>query len=200
MKKISVILSIACLAVMGLTAQDVNSQLGEARKYYGDDDLQSARFALQQAMNEIDLAIGREILKILPQKMGEMPVVESSDEYNATSLGFAGIYVNRYYGDKEEKHASIQLITDSPLLSGINAILSLPMIGMGDPNQKRVRIGNYRGLMQKSTDESGIVSWDVQIPFGSSLLTFQCVGIDDEKTVTNMANTIPVDAMAKLVQ
>jgi hypothetical protein len=200
MKKISVILSIACLAVMGLTAQDVNSQLGEARKYYGDGDLQSARFALQQAMNEIDLAIGREILKILPQKMGEMPVVESSDEYNATSLGFAGIYVNRYYGDKEEKHASIQLITDSPLLSGINAILSLPMIGMGDPNQKRVRIGNYRGLMQKSTDESGIVSWDVQIPFGSSLLTFQCVGIDDEKTVTNMANTIPVDAMAKLVQ
>ncbi|HHN48011.1 MAG TPA: hypothetical protein ENN08_03635 [Bacteroidales bacterium] len=200
MKKIITLILIACTAFMSLSAQDVSSQLGEARKYYGDGDLQSARFALQQAMNEIDLAIGREILKLLPQKMGEMPVIENNDEYNATSLGFAGIYVNRYYGNMEDKHASIQLITDSPMLTGVNAILSLPMIGMGDPNQKRIRIGNYRGLMQKSTDESGIVSWDVQIPFGASLLTFQCVGIGDEKTVTNMANTIPVDAMAKLVQ
>jgi hypothetical protein len=200
MKKISTLILIACTAFFRLSAQDVNSQLGEARKYYGNGDLQSARFALQQTMHEIDLAIGREILKLLPQKMGEMPAVETSDEYNATSLGYAGIFVNRYYGDREEKHASIQLITDSPLLTGINAILSLPMIGIGDPNQKRIRIGSYQGLMQKSTDESGIVSWDVQIPFSSSLLTFQCVGIDDEKTVTNMANTIPLDAMAKLVQ
>jgi len=200
MKTISITIIIACLSMLGLTAQNVDGQLGEARKYYGAGDLQGARFALQQALSEIDIAISKEILKLLPQKMGDMPMIEASDEYNATAIGFAGIFINRSYGNKDDKHASIQLITDSPMLAGLNAILSMPLIGRGDPNQKRIRVGNYRGLMQRSTDETGVVSWDVQIPFGSSLLTFNSTGISDESTVTNMVNTIPMDAIAKFVQ
>lgn len=200
MKKIIITLMIACFLMAGVSAQDVSVQFDEARTAYKAGDLQHARFALQQALYEIDYAIGQEVLKILPNSLGSMVSTETEGELTTTNLGIAGLSVNRTYKGESEKHGSIQLLGDSPLLAGINAILSIPLIGGGDPNQKRIKVGNYKGLLQKSTSETGVMAWDVQIPFGSSLLTFHCEGFNEEKVVMDMANTIPVDKIAKLIQ
>lgn len=191
---------IACFVSTGLWAQEADARFDEAKTAYKSGNMQDARFALQQALHEIDKAIGKEILSLLPTSMNTMPATTSGDEITSTNLGFAGVYVVRAYQNEEGQRSNIQIISDSPLLAGINAILSLPMIGGGDPNQKRIKVGNYRGLLQRSASETGIVSWDVQIPFGSSLLTFHCEGIQEEKLVMDMANTIPVDRIAKLIQ
>lgn len=199
MKTIITTLMISCVFIAGLLAQDVSVQLDEARSAYKSGDLQGTRFALQQAINEIDKAIGAEILKILPSKLENMTMVQSEDNVTAASMGYAGLYVNRNYKADENKTASIQIISDSPFLSGINALLTMPMFG-SDPNQKRIRVGSYRALLQRSQDEGGNVTWDIQIPFGSNLLTFNCKGIESEKAVTDLANLIPVDQIAKLAQ
>lgn len=202
MKRLTIFLFI----IFGITtcriglAQDVNKHLDEARSAYGAGQLDAARFALQQAMNEVDLAIGKEILKVLPAKLGQMPFVESDDNVTFGAGGYAGLYLSRVYKASETSSVNLQIIGDSPLLAGINTILSLPLIGAGDPNQKRIRVGNYRALMQKSTNDEGAVSWDIQVPFGSSLMTLQYQGISEEKAVTDMANTIPVDQVARLLQ
>ncbi len=181
-----------------LIAQDVNSQLNEARSSYTSGNLQDARFALQQALNEIDMAIGAEILKVLPAAMGELPMVETED--NVATAGYVGLFVSRSYhtGDVSQT-ASINIITDSPLLSGINALLALPAF-MGDKDQKRIRVGGYRGILQKNESEEGSVSWDLQIPMGSTLLTFNCNGFDNESTVMDMVNNINVEEIGKLVR
>jgi hypothetical protein len=198
MKKIIFTLILACTVSAGLNAQDVSAQLGEAKSSYNSGDLQSTRFALQQAINEIDKAIGAEIMKILPTSMGDMSYVETSDNVTATSSGFAGVFVSRSYGSEAETSASLQVISDSPMLAGINALLAMPMF-VSDPSQKKIKVGSYRALLQKTENENG-VSWDVQIPVRSTLITLHATGIDNEKAITDMAGTIPVDQIAKFAQ
>lgn len=199
MKKIITTLIFAALVIVGLRAQDVNAQLNEAKSAYKSGELQNARFALQQALNEIDRAIGAEIIKILPQNMGSMSFIEAEDNITATSMGFAGLYVSRTYKAEEDANASLQIMSDAPFLAGVNALLALPSFA-SDPNQKRIRIGGYRALLQKNQDDSGTISWDVQIPVSSTLITFNCNGIESENEVTEMANTIPVEQIAKFAR
>jgi hypothetical protein len=179
--------------------QGAEANLKEARAAYGSGDLEAARFALQQAINEVDLVIGKEILKLLPAMLGELTYTETDDVLGAGNLGFAGLHLSRSYGKGQTQNVELSIIADSPLLAGINAILALPAFA-ADPNQKRVRIGGYRGLLQKSDSGAGEANWDLQIPFGSSLLSMSFRGISDEKTVTDMAGTIPVDQIARMIQ
>jgi len=190
---------IMLLMSSAIMAQTVEARLDEAQAAYRSGDLEGARFALQQAMNEVDLAIGREVLGILPDQLGNMPKVDAGDNVASASMGFAGLYVKRQYRSDGPASADLQILADSPLLAGINAILALPFI-TGDANQKRIRVANYRALMQRSEDSNGTVSWDIQVPFGSSLMTLQIKGIDNENDVVAMANTIPVDQVARLIQ
>lgn len=199
MKKTITTLIIAIFAITGLNAQEVKEQLGEAQSAYKTGDLQGSRFALQQAINEVDRAIGAEILKILPKTMGNMNMVEEEDNITATSLGYVGLFVSRSYKTDETLYASLEIISDSPLLSGVSAILALPVFG-SDPNQKRIRVNGKRALLQKNQDDSGTITWDVQIPVGSTLLSFHCSGIENEKDVIEMANTIPVEQIARFAQ
>ncbi|MFO7977169.1 MAG: hypothetical protein R6U64_00800, partial [Bacteroidales bacterium] len=99
----------------------------------------------------------------------------------------------------ENTSATLQVMADSPMLAGLNAILALPMIG-SDPDNKRIRLAGYRGLLQKQEDETGMVTWDLQVPFGASLLSINFQGINDEKKIMEMANTIAVDQIADMLQ
>lgn len=180
-------------------SQQVESTLHEAQSAYRAGNLEAARYALQQAINEVDLAIGREVLALLPASLGGMTKDDADDKVASASMGFAGLYVHRYYRAEETRSADVQILADSPLLAGINAILALPAF-VSDASQKRIRVANYRALMQRNEDSSGQVSWDIQVPFGSSLMTLQIKGVEDENAVVAMANTIPVEQIARLIQ
>jgi hypothetical protein len=54
--------------------------------------------------------------------------------------------------------------------------------------------------MHKYTnDEKGTTSYDIQIPFGSTLLTFK-VENTTESEIQKLASTIPLGEIAKMVQ
>lgn len=182
-----------------IQAQDVKSKLDEASASYRSGDLENARFALQQALQAINQAIGEEILGFLPDEMGKMKKVETSDNSTGMSAGYAGLFVSREYSG-ENCTGSLQIISDSPLVSGINALLALPTFMTGDPNQKRIKIGGYKALLNKSTDDQGIVSYQMQLPFGSSLLTFNSSGISGETEITQMLDTLPMEKIVKTAQ
>ena len=55
-----------------LQAQDVSSRIDEARSAYNSGNLDDARFALQEALNELNRVIGQEILEVLPSEMGNI--------------------------------------------------------------------------------------------------------------------------------
>ncbi len=198
MKNIYTTLIFLGLFVATLSAQEVSKQLNEAGSAYDAGNLQETRMALQQAIHELDMAIGKDILDALPGTMHNMPIDQEND--NVSSAGDIGLFVSRRYAVPEKDHSiSIEIIGDSPMISGVNALLSMPVF-IGDKNQKKVRLGSRRALLQKNDTQDELNSWDLQIPMGSTLLTFSLRGDMDEKTVTDLAATLPLDQIERLTR
>ncbi len=195
---LSIIFSLM-ISLAGWSQENVSKLLDDAGSSYSSGDLENARFSLQEALNEINQAIGKEILTQLPENIGGMSKVEDSDNVTGGNMGFAGLYVNRDY-KSETAGMNFQIISDSPMMSAISSLLSMSVFMAADPNQKRIKLDGYKALMTRSEDSEGAVSYDVQLPFGSSLMTFTINGIDNEDDVEDMLGTIPVSEIIEIAQ
>lgn len=189
------------LSVLSTTAygQDFDKNITTARNSYASGNLEDARFAMQQMLNDLDMAIGKEVLKMLPSKMGAFSSNSSNDNVTANT-GLMGVMIHRDYGS-DDKAYNLDLMSNSPLVASINAILSIPFMGnSGDGTQKVIKIDGYKGMLQKSVDEeTKKTDYTLQIPIGSTLLTFTAPDSSEDEVI-RMANTIPLSQITKLVQ
>lgn len=187
------------LTCSSVFAQDFSANLATAKSSYAGGNLEDARFAMQQMMNELDVAIGREVLKLLPSQFASSAANTASDNVTANT-GLAGVMIHRDYG-KSEELINLDVMGNSPMIASINAILSLPFIGnSGDGTQKVVKINGYKAVLQKSVDsETNRTDFTLQVPINSTLVTLT-VPNSNEAEVLKMANTIPVQQIAAMVQ
>jgi hypothetical protein len=199
MKKFNLVLLFLSIGFTTL-AQDFDKNIVTARSSYSSGNLQDSRFAMEQLLRDLDMAIGKEVLKLLPAKIGALSAVEKED--NVTGSGsYVGLYVQRHYG-ATPKRAAIEIINNSPLINSLNAILSMPVIGgmMRDENQKIVKVQGYKSILNKQVDsESGKTNYELQIPMNNTLLTLK---MDDsnESEITAAANTLPLAKIVQLAQ
>lgn len=198
MKKIVALFILACATAPGF-AQDFNKDIASARSSYSAGKLEEARFAMQQMLNDLDIIIGREVLKMLPTKMGSEASNSGNDNVTANT-GLTGVLIHRDYG-AGEKVFNLDLMSNSPLVASINAILSIPFVGnSGDGTQKIIRVDGYKAMLQKSVDEvTKKTDYTLQVPIGSTLLTFTAPNSSEDEVI-KMANTIPLSQITKLVQ
>mgnify|MGYP001094068290 CR=1 FL=1 len=187
--------------VLPAHSQEVSVNLNKAKEAYGSGNLHDSRFALQQALADVDQELGKEILAMLPANLGSLPYLEEEDNVTGNAAGITGMYVNRSYRDPE-RSINLELIDDSPMLAAVNRLLSLPVfIGAGDPNQKRVKIHGYKALLQKETDDStGVVNFNIQVPFNQSMFTFRSVGFDSENEIIGLAESLPLEAIVRMTK
>lgn len=194
------ILSLVFLALaVSLNAQDFSKNLSTAKSSYSSGNLEDARFAMQQMLNDIDIIVGREMIKILPAKMDALAANTKNDNVTANT-GLAGVMVHRDYG-ADPKTANLEIMSNSPLIASINAILSIPFIGnSGDGTQKVIKVHGYKAILQKTTNsETGKTDYTLQMPLNSTLITL--TGVDtNEAEIVRWANSLPIDQIAKLVQ
>lgn len=195
-----------CIAVIlfsahGLRSQEVTAKLEEAKEYYISANLEETRYSLKQALEELNQLLGQEILAILPENMANLPVVREEDDVTGNLAGIAGLNINRRYA-MDNKSVAVHIVDDSPLLAGINTFLSMPaFMGTGDPDQKRTKISGYKALMRKElNDSTGVVRYEIQVPFNKSLFSFNSEGFDNEDSVIKLAETIPLEAIAKMTR
>lgn len=197
--KHTLVLLAFCLSITCIQAQETIARLTEAETAYASKNLDNTRFALQQALLEINKAIGKDILDILPKKLNDINYNEKDDNVSGAA-GVAGLFVTRSYG-AAEKTGNIEIMSDSPMLTSLNALLSMPaMMGSSDPNQKRVKINGYKSLLQKGSGENGLVTYDLQIPMNQTLVTLKVKGIPSENDVIALGNSLPLDQIAKLAK
>lgn len=196
--KLYIYISLTCFC-LNATAQDFTANLSTARSSYAAGNLENARFSMQQMITELDLLIGKEIMKKLPSKLDAMSANTASDNVSANT-GLAGTVIHRDYGTGD-KTATIDILGNSPMVATINAFLSMPFVGnSSDGTQKVIKVGGYKGMLQKSVDtETNKASFTLQIPLNASLLTL-AIPNSTEADVVRMANTIPVQEIAKMVE
>jgi hypothetical protein len=199
MKRIIIILFTVFLA-MNVLAQDFTKDMTTAKTAYDAGKLEETHFALQQAMQEIDLIVGKEVLKLLPPKMDSLTINTKDDNVSANA-GFVGTTIHRSYG-KFTKKADLSIISNSPMVSMLNTFLNSPLLGgmAGDANTKTVKVQGYKARLEKksgSTEDKN--DYELQVPLGSALITF---AVDDcsDTEIMAMANTIPLPQIAKLIQ
>ncbi len=195
MKKIFA-LSIVCFIAFTLHAQEFNKQLAVARTAYTSGKLDDSRFAMQQMLQELDMITGKEILKILPTKMQDQTANSSKDNVSGAS-GFIGVTIHREYGP-ENKNIDLEIISNSPLITSVNAILSIPIIGNTGDN-KVTKIAGYKALIQKVTGEKDRTDYELQLPLNSSMITLKAPGYTQDQLIA-MANTLPIAQIAKMAQ
>jgi hypothetical protein len=180
-------------------SQDFSKNIAAAKTAYAGGNLEDARFAMQQMLNDLDMAIGKEVLKMLPTKMGASASNSANDNVTANT-GLAGVIIHRDYGAADKK-LNLDLMSNSPLVASINAILSIPFMGnSGDGSQKVIKVDGYKGMLQKTVDEeTKKTDYTLQVPIGSTLLTFTAPDTTEDEMI-KMANAIPLSDITKLVQ
>ena len=92
----------------------------------------------------------------------------------------------------------IEIISNSPLITSINALLSVPFIGASGDN-KVIKINGYKALVEKVSGTNERTDYQVQLPLNSTLITFKAPGTSQDDMV-KMANTLPVADIAKMLQ
>lgn len=195
---------ITIIAVIGFVttgfAQDFAKAMTTAKTAYSAGKLEETHFALQQAMQEVDLIVGKEVLKLLPPKIDVMEPIAREDNV-ASNVGYVGATIHRAY-EKAGRKADISIISNSPMVAMMNTVLNTPMLGgmMSDGKTKTVKVQGYKARLEKqpgSTNDKN--DYELQIPLGSALITFK---VDDctDSQMMGFADTIPLQQIAKLIQ
>jgi hypothetical protein len=198
MKKYSIFISILFFT-LSVNAQDFSKDVADAKSSYAAGKLADAHFSLEQAIQEIDMIVGKEVLKLLPAKMNDQAAVEKDDQVTA-NVGFVGATVHRSYGDTTG--SQVEIISNSPLIASLNSFLNMPLVGgmMRNSTTKVVKIQGYKSRLEKLGDnDNGKPNYQLQIPFKSALITITANGMD-ENAVMSFANSVPLDKIAALIQ
>jgi len=196
MKKI--LFSILFISALGqLRAQEFAKRLTEAKTAYSSGKLDDSRFAMEQALQELDMITGKEVLKILPAKMDTKDANAKLDNVTGSS-GFFGVVIHREYGTVDSSNVKLEIISNSPLLNSINALLSMPFIGNTGDN-KVIKINGYKALVQKVSGYNDRTDYELQLPLNSSLITLKAPGYSQDDVI-KLANTLPVADIAKMLQ
>jgi hypothetical protein len=196
MKKLKFFLFIIAFAGVA-NAQEFAKHMTTAKTSYSAGKLEDAHFELQLALQELDIIIGKEVLKLLPLKLDTLSSVPKEDNVYANT-GFIGTTVHRVWGGT--KTAEVDIISNSPLVASVSAILNSPMAGMmNDQNSKTIKVQGYKARMERTDNGDNTYDYKIDVPFKSSLLSFK-VSKSTESEIQAMLNKIPLGEIAKLIQ
>jgi hypothetical protein len=195
MKQLTILIAAILSLSVAFGQQDFKTYVSTAKTSYSAGKLEDAHFALQQMLQDVEITIGKEVLKLLPAKMDTLNSVAQEDNVTG-NISFVGATIHRTYGSGE-KRAQLDIINNSPLLGALNAFLTTPMLGglMNDGKSKTVKVQGYKARLEKE-DDGG---YKLEIPFNSALITYH-VDKSTDTEILAMANTIPLPQIAKLIQ
>jgi hypothetical protein len=199
MKKIFILTTALVVAIIG-NAQDFKKDVAAAKTSYKGGKLEEAHFALQQTLVELDITIGKEVIKLLPEKMDTLKANLKEDNVTGNA-SFVGATIHRSYGLGTKK-AEIEIVNNSPMLGTLNAFLTSPLLaGLGsDGKSKVLKIQGYKSRITKEENsDTNTSSYRLEIPLSNALITFSVNNTSDNEIIA-FANSLPLDKISKLIQ
>ncbi len=179
------------------TPPDVNGNLSTAENSFKAGSYGEARYAIQQAMLGVELQIGQNILKGLPETVAGLPKQGEKDQVASSGFGWVGLTIQREYL-KDDKQLTFTLANNSMWMSALNMFLTNGALGQtttGDKqNMKQIQVKGNKAVIQYE-DNTG---YKISIPLGqSSLLMFEGINFTNEQEITAAANAFDIDAIKK---
>lgn len=180
------------------TPPDVKENVGVAETVFKEGKYSEARYAVQQAMLGVEMQIGQQILKSLPENIGELKMDPKSDQVTSTGWGWVGLTIKREYNSGDQQ-LRFSVNNNAAWMQAIN--LYFNNVGYaqttgGEQNWKQTRIKGLRAVIEYN-DGSG---YKLSAPLGqTSLLVFEGVNFTNEQAFMKACEGIDIDAIkAKL--
>ena len=175
---------------------DVNENLTSAETAFKANNLSDARYSVQQAMLGVELQIGQEILKSLPQVVANLKKDSMQDQVTSTGWGWAGLTIQRVYvtGDKQ---FTVTVANNSLWLSAINMYLANGGYAQntgGQQNWKQIKVKGYKAVIEYNES----TGYKVSVPVGqSSILIYEGINFANEQDMMSAVNQIDIDGIKK---
>ncbi len=181
----------------GLNAKtiDIRQQIADAQTAYDAKKYTDAKYSIRQAILGIELEIGKNILKELPEKIAGLPIVPEEDNVTSSGIGFVGLVIHRVYGSGE-KQFTLTIGNDAAMLSAVNMYLASGAYASTaeEQNIQQTKFKDYRAIIEY--DESS--GYKLSVPFGqSSILVTEGVNFSSEDDFMNASNEIDIENIKK---
>jgi hypothetical protein len=176
------------------TPPDVKENLSSAESAFKNGKYGDARFAVQQAMLGVELEIGHQILKSLPETIDTLKKDTTQDRVASNGYGWAGLTIMRKY-QTGNKHFQITIANNSAWMNALN--LYFNNIGYAQSDNDRQKMKQIMVKGNKSIIEFDPHSgYKISIPIGqTSLLILEGVNFETEKEMMSATNEIDIDGI-----
>jgi hypothetical protein len=179
------------------TPPDVNQNLVDAETSFKSGSYGEARYAAQQAMLGVEMEIGQQVLKSLPESVSGLAKLAESDQVTSTGYGWAGLTIQRIF-NKEDKELKATIANNSAMMAGVNAYLAggYAQSTNGQQNWKQTKVKGYKAIIEY--DESS--GYKLSVPLGqSSLIVWEGVNFANEQEMMTAANAFDIDGIKKML-
>lgn len=178
------------------TPPDVKQNLSEAEASYKAKSYGEARYAVQQAMLGVEMEIGNNILKSLPETVSSLPKEEEADQVTSTGYGWAGLTIHREYY-KDDKELRVTIANNSAWMSAYNMYLTNSGYSQttgGEQQFKQIKVKGHKGIIEYS-ESSG---YKISVAVGqSSLIMWEGVNFASEPEMMKAAEAFDIDGIKK---
>jgi len=175
------------------TPPDVNKNITAAETAFKDGKYSEARNATRQAVLGVEIEMGQNVLKELPETVKGLGKVPEEDKVSSMSVGFVGLIIERVYRGKDQE-LKFTVSNDATLYSSVNTYMTGGYAASTDQNYKQVDLKGYHGVLQY--DESS--GYDLKVPFGqSSVLMLNGINFASEDEIMGAAGEFDIDKIKK---
>ncbi len=176
---------------------DVNQQIADAETAHTAAKYSDARYSIQQALVGVEIQLGREILKGLPNPVVALEKDTTQDKVSSTQWGWNNLTIQRVYSDKKDKQLTVT-IGNNVLYAGMANMYFNNAYGMqadaNNQNIKQTKVKGNKAIIQYE-DSKG---YTLMVSLGqSAMIVWECINFADENEVMAAANSFDIDGIKK---
>lgn len=175
------------------TPPDVKEHLTSAEAAFKSNNYNDARYAIQQAMLGVEMEIGQNILKSLPDALAGLPKNTQQDQVTSTGWGWVGLTIHREYGSGD-KEFRVTIANNAVWMQAINLYFTSGAYsqssGGNQQNWKQTKLKGNRAVIEY--DEN--TGYKLSAPLGqTTLLVLEGVNFSTEAEFMKAANEIDLE-------
>ena len=176
---------------------DVNQQMLDAEAAHTAAKYSDARYSIQQALMGVEIQLGREILKALPNPVNGLEKDSTQDKVSTAQWGWNNMTIQRVYSDQKEKQLSVTIGNNAMYSSWVNLYFNNAygiQANAETQNMKQTKVKGNKAIIQYSDDKG----YTLIVPMGqTSMIVWECINFADENEVMTAANVFDIDRIKK---
>ena len=165
LRYLGLVLATMLIVTAPALADDVEEAVKEGLAYYKEGDYSSAAGSLEYAAQLIRQMKGGELESFLPAPLPGWTAEDASSQAMGAAMFGGGVTAERSYR-KGDSRATVQFVTDSPMLQGMMMMITNPAMAAADGGKLKKIKGQKAVIKYDESAQRG----DIQLVVANSIL------------------------------